>query len=1356
MGLIGHEIIQSRTWIDPSVEPPKNLNYKLTYPITVFDAVRKDMMDEDSETLTQALDKISQELKNKQNIIPAKPANYLVTYAGIPGEVGSVKMSKEIPWNEEDQSNNRIPTEKAVGDFIRKLGIDPADPDSGVNVRWSDIIGRPNWYDTLGNNEDGFITQKTVTEYINDLTTKIEDTTVTHSNLIDSIKEKINAHTSNMNNPHNITIAQIGAASAEALNEHTTIENPHGITAHTIGLENVDNTSDMNKPISIATQQAIDAINNLINNMTDDVGELNFITDVTYDKPNSTLELLYRDGSTVSLFIPLEKAIIDMGYDSTTKENFFVTNSVIEERIDVCDLFIRYLGSVESKITIKIDGDQQSGDQIIRASINPKSITSGDIADHAIISRHIENQSISASKIKDFSITNAKYANRSITSEKLADNIINTHHIENNSITADKLFRASKDNMILATLKANDNPTWTKITSDMIIADAINTKHILNHSITHDKIAPDSVGTDNITDLSITTEKIVDNAITTDKLLEKSVTSEILAPDLTFEGVTKIRNRPSDDSNNNEIVDTRWVRDFAKNILVVETHNIAKKSITMDKIVSAPIRNRVLAVRKANQDPEWSTINNEMMEDNSIDTANIIDDAVTADKLADNSIQVRHLNKFLINANHVMKSAITSEKIYTSHEANRVLAALSENGHPTYSQVTHEMLAPNSVGANNIMDGEVALSKIESSTIGQQVLTVGLSDTIPTWSKIMTQMINDRAVNGSKLFSSERDNVILAVTRAGQNPTWGKVVGDMIDKSTITNNNIADKTIINQNLADNSVNFNNIMEDAIQSYHIKHGAIKPELIETSPIPGRVIGVSGLPYSTPMWTQVNTSMIEDKAVTRDKIFRSKYPYHVLAATQANVPPEYTMITHQFIVDGTIIPEKLVKDFTLFGTPELTVAPPSDSNDFKLANTKWVRDTFFEMAKYFLNIGGNDCNCDPSSSILSNIILKDESTGINYKMIIEDAVIKIEEIGDLDEGTTEGGDESSSGPTNNEPPIWWPGAFSVDDIPDHAIKGNKLFTHAHGPRVLGITEANGDVEFILIEEDLIVNGAVTTDKIQRSIHLLGSPTIEIRPSPNASDADGNGKTIPDCQWVLDRIIDAFHGSLPDGSGSTAGTLIPHESITGLHIQNRSVTGNELFTSAYNNRLLGVKDANSNPQYLQANNEMIATRAVDGRTLFTSPESNRILAVTDADTDPKWIQVNSDMIEDCAIQNKNIGDRSITENHIDTGAITARTLANEAIVSETQLMENSVSVTKLQDKSVTNTKLNDNAVTNSKIENNTIEGNKLSNDIVLPENASIQSSNNYEERTLRNIVISPNGPRGCRNGDIWFRFS
>lgn len=100
----------------------------------------------------------------------------------------------------------------------------------------------------------------------------------------------LNSHIQDYNNPHKVTKAQVGLdkvdntsdlekpisvavqeainqikidasgyATKEELNDHIRDKNnPHNVTKEQIGLGNVDNTSDMNKPISTATQMALD------------------------------------------------------------------------------------------------------------------------------------------------------------------------------------------------------------------------------------------------------------------------------------------------------------------------------------------------------------------------------------------------------------------------------------------------------------------------------------------------------------------------------------------------------------------------------------------------------------------------------------------------------------------------------------------------------------------------------------------------------------------------------------------------------------------------------------------------------------------------------------------------------------------------------------------------------------------------------------------------------------------------------------------------------------------------------------------------------------------------------------------
>lgn len=83
------------------------------------------------------------------------------------------------------------------------------------------------------------------------------------------------------------------------LSTHTAlINNPHAVTQAQVGLSNVDNTSDANKPVSTLQQAAID-----VNGA--DVIALKLLTGTTseerYDKINASLDIIYLDKTSGKL-----------------------------------------------------------------------------------------------------------------------------------------------------------------------------------------------------------------------------------------------------------------------------------------------------------------------------------------------------------------------------------------------------------------------------------------------------------------------------------------------------------------------------------------------------------------------------------------------------------------------------------------------------------------------------------------------------------------------------------------------------------------------------------------------------------------------------------------------------------------------------------------------------------------------------------------------------------------------------------------------------------------------------------------------------------------------------------------------
>ena len=109
---------------------------------------------------------------------------------------------------------------------------------------------------------------------------------------------------SNVNNTSDadkpLSTAAIAALNnlSTALNNHLTATNPHNVTKGTIGLGNVDNTSDLNKPLSNAVSTALSQINTKItvDGQTDNIG---VIVGTLLNRLNNLVnDVQVNDGST--------------------------------------------------------------------------------------------------------------------------------------------------------------------------------------------------------------------------------------------------------------------------------------------------------------------------------------------------------------------------------------------------------------------------------------------------------------------------------------------------------------------------------------------------------------------------------------------------------------------------------------------------------------------------------------------------------------------------------------------------------------------------------------------------------------------------------------------------------------------------------------------------------------------------------------------------------------------------------------------------------------------------------------------------------------------------------------------------
>ena len=109
-------------------------------------------------------------------------------------------------------------------------------------------------------------------QVISNIADGIDETDAASLSQVMDVFDAIVNHEAHKDNPHTVTKSQVGLGAVPNLDTTTAVahvtltNNPHTVTKSQVGLGNVDNTSDVNKPISTATQTALDAHEALTNN----------------------------------------------------------------------------------------------------------------------------------------------------------------------------------------------------------------------------------------------------------------------------------------------------------------------------------------------------------------------------------------------------------------------------------------------------------------------------------------------------------------------------------------------------------------------------------------------------------------------------------------------------------------------------------------------------------------------------------------------------------------------------------------------------------------------------------------------------------------------------------------------------------------------------------------------------------------------------------------------------------------------------------------------------------------------------------------------------------------------------------
>jgi uncharacterized protein YjbI with pentapeptide repeats len=234
--------------------------------------------------------------------------------------------------------------------------------------------------------------------------------------------------------------------------------------------------------------------------------------------------------------------------------------------------------------------------------------------------------------VKDNGITTAKILDDNVTTAKILDANVTTAKILDANVTNAKMALLSVDTGNLI----DDAVTTAKITDANIT-----TAKILDANVTNAKLALLSVDTGNLIDDAVTTAKITDANVTNAKLANSGVTVSagdgmtITGGSLSLGGTVTIAARPDEITLTNAVgkiaVKPAGIANLHMGLLSVDTGNLIDDAVTTAKIADANV-----TTAKILDD----NITTAKILDANITTAKILDANVTNAKLANSSITV--------------------------------------------------------------------------------------------------------------------------------------------------------------------------------------------------------------------------------------------------------------------------------------------------------------------------------------------------------------------------------------------------------------------------------------------------------------------------------------------------------------------------------------------------------------------------------------------------------------------------------------------------------------------------------------------------------------------------------------------